>query len=361
MNSLEKFVRTCRFEKVPPPRWDTIGFWGQTVERWVSEGLPADVSPDVYFGMEPRGALPIASGMCDTPFRPLLEVEMIGEDETSVTYRDQLGIVRRDRKDGSSMPQFLEFPVKTREDWEGLKPRLDPDTPERYPDWDETNRQLADRDYPVQMHICGAYGLPRNLFGEHNLALVYYDDPELVHDIERTWLRLYKGMVSHTFPHIKPDFIYLWEDMAFKTGPLISPRLFEEFMLPYYVELIDHIKSFGLDTIMVDSDGDNTVLMGLFLQAGVNAFMPLEIAAGVDPIRVREKYGKQLMLWGGIDKRALSKDLKTVEHEVMSKVPKMMEMGGFIPAVDHAVPPDVPFENYKLFVKLLREVCEEGF
>lgn len=359
MNSLEKFVRTCRFEKVPPPRWDTIGFWGATRERWIQEGLPADVPPEVYFEMDPRGALPIASGMCDTPFRPLLEVEKISEDENSVTYRDEMGIVRRSRKDRPemSMPQFLEFPVKSRDDWERLKPRLDPDTPERYPDWDETNKQFSGRDYAVQMHICGAYGLPRNLFGEHNLALVYYDDPELVHDILRTWLRLYKGMVSHTFPHIKPDFIYLWEDMAFKIGPLISPRLFEEFMLPYYVELIDHIKSNGVDTIMVDSDGNNTVLMDLFVLAGVNAFMPLEIAADMEPIPVREKYGDKLMLWGGIDKRVLSKDFKAIEHEVISKVPKLLETGGFIPAVDHAVPPDVSFENYRFFIRLLREIC----
>ena len=40
----------------------------------------------------------------------------------------------------------------------------------------------------------------------------------------------------------------------------------------------------------------------------------------------------------------------------MRKVPQMMESGGFIPAIDHSVPPDVPFENYVYYTELLREL-----
>ncbi|MDO8586880.1 MAG: uroporphyrinogen decarboxylase family protein [Armatimonadota bacterium] len=359
INSREKFLGTCRFENVPPPRWDCLGFWGSTIERWLTEGLPADAPAHEYFGMDPRDTIPVVSGFCDTPFCPAFEPELISEDDTIRTWRDGQGIVRRERKDRPelSMPQFLEFPVKSREDWERMKPRLDPDTPERYPNWDELKKRYDGREYVLQLNVCGAYGMPRNLFGEENLAYIYYDDPELLHDIQRTWLRLYKGIVSHTFPNIKPDLVYLWEDMAFKTGPLISPRLFEEFMLPYYTELIELIRSFGVECVMVDSDGDNRPLLDLFIRSGVDTFMPLEIAAGMDPVPLREKYGRQLVLWGGIDKRALSKDLATVEREVMSKVPKLMETRGYIPSVDHSVPPDVPFENYALFTKLIREIC----
>ena len=131
-----------------------------------------------YFGMESRESLPVYTGMCEAPFCPLLEPEALSEDEFSRTYRNEQGIVLRMRKDRPelSMPQFLEFPVKRREDWERLKPRLDPDSPERYPNWDELKTRYEGRDCAMQMPMCGAYGLPRNLFGEHNLAYMYYDD-----------------------------------------------------------------------------------------------------------------------------------------------------------------------------------------
>jgi len=316
------------------------------------------VSPEQYFEMGACAGLPVYSGLTDTPFWPPFEEEVLSEDENSRVVRNGCGIVCRNLKDNSSMPQFLDFPVKTRDDWEQMKWRLDPDTPQRYPDWEELKKQYEGRDYVLQMTICGAYGLPRNLFGEADLALMYYDDPKLIHDILRVWLRLYKGMFSNTFPHVKPDFVFIWEDMAYKNGPLISPRMVEEFMLPYHTELIEHIKKLGVETVLVDSDGDIRLLIDIFLKAGANAIFPFEAAANMDPVATREKYGDSFLIWGGIDKRELSKDFASIEREVMKKVPKLMEVGGYIPSLDHACPPDISFENYKFYNKLVREICE---
>lgn len=303
--------------------------------------------------------LPVDSGFCHIPFSPGFEHEIIRDEGESVVFRDAGGIVKRDRKPefGTSMSQFLEFPVKERADWEALKWRLDPDTPGRYPDWAQVGADVVRAESPAMMYICGAYGTPRNLFGEENLAYVYYDDPGLMHDIQRHWTEFYCRLFSNVLAHIHLDFVYVWEDMAFKNGPLISPTLFREFMLPYYKELISHLRGLGVKAIMVDSDGDNRPIMDMFLESGVNFFMPFEIAAGMDPIPIREKYGEQLVIWGGIDKRELAKDLDAVEREVMSKVPHLMEMGGYIPSVDHLVPPDVSFANYSRFIELIRQIC----
>ena len=254
------------------------------------------------------------------------------------------------------MPQFLKFPVSNRRDWENIKWRLDPASPERYPDWKEVRNRYADRDFMLGLLICGAYGLPRNLFGEEHLAYMYYDDPGLIHDIAEHWVEFYKGICDRTLPNLDIDCVYIWEDMAFKSGPLIGPNLFEEFMLPYYKEVIAHIRSYGIRHIMVDSDGNNWRLLDLFVEAGVNVFLPLEIAAAMEPVEIREKYGRKLVLWGGIDKRVLSKDKAAIEHELKRKVPQMIDSGGYIPGVDHTVPPDVPFENYKFYTELLREL-----
>lgn len=359
INVRERFLGICNFEKVAAPHWDTLGFWGQTVERWRREGLPEGVDPGAYFGQEGAHALPVDAGFCHVPMRPGFAHEILADEGESVVFRDAGGIIKRDRKPefGTSMSQFLEFPVKERADWEALKWRLDPDTPERYPDWEVVCKDLASPQSPVFMHICGAYGTPRNLFGEENLAYVYYDDPDLMHDIQRHWTDFYCRLFSRVLAHIPLDYVYIWEDMAFKNGPLISPKLFAEFMLPYYTELISHLRSLGVKMIMVDSDGDNRPILDMFVESGVNFFMPFEIAANMDPLPIREKYGEKLVIWGGIDKRELSKDLDAVEREVMKKVPALVESGGFIPSVDHSVPPDVPFENYCRFIELIRQIC----
>jgi uroporphyrinogen decarboxylase len=361
MTTRQRFYKVCNFEQVDhPPRWDCLGFWGPTIERWRREGLPPDVPPEQYFGMDGWLVVPVDAGFTHNPYRPPFEHKIIAEDDRTVTYTDGCGITKRDRKDRPemSMSQFLDFPVKSRGDWEAIKWRLDPADPGRYPDWTEMREKFAGRTAPLSFNMCGGYGWPRNFFGEEHLAYMYYDDPGLIHDIMQHWMEFYKGVFDRTLPNVDCDFVYIWEDMAFKNGPLIGPKTFREFMLPYYKEVIGCIRSHGVQHVLVDSDGDNRPILDLFVEAGVNIFFPLEIAASMEPLEIREKYGRRLVLWGGIDKRALAKDKAAIEEELTRKVPQMIESGGYIPGVDHSVPPDVSFENYRFCIEMLRQLTE---
>jgi len=97
----------------------------------------------------------------------------------------------------------------------------------------------------------------------------------------------------------------------------------------------------------------------LWLEGGVNMLYPLEVAANTDAIEYRKKYGKKLILMGNIDKRALRNTKKEVEEEVMKKIPYLLKEGGYIPFVDHAVPPDVPLENFKYYLELIKKIWFE--
>lgn len=138
---------------------------------------------------------------------------------------------------------------------------------------------------------------------------------------------------------------------------MISPDMFRQFMMPRYKKLNDLLHSHGVDIIWVDSDGDVEQLIPLWLEAGVNYVWPLEVAAGNDAVALRKKYGKDLILGGAIDKRALAKGKEATREEVMLKVPFLVESGGYTPSVDHYVPPDVSFENYRFCVNTLREIA----
>lgn len=144
-----------------------------------------------------------------------------------------------------------------------------------------------------------------------------------------------------------------------KTGPLCSPEQFREFMLPCYQKVTGYLRSQGIDILMVDSDGNNDLIVPLWLEGGVNGLYPLEIASDTDPIALRKKYGKKLVMFGGIDKRVLAKDKAAIEEHVLSFVPWMISQGGFTPFPDHLVPPDVPFKNFKFYWDLVKKIAAD--
>ncbi len=356
MNTRERFLGICKHEKgVEPPYWETMGFWDETIDRWHKEGLPRDKTPYEYFNMTKREYVPVVNHY-RLPLFPLFEKKVIDESAETVTYLNENGAILKEFKNSpeKSMPQWLEFPVKKREDFENLKSRLNPDSKERYPDWNEVRKIYRNRDYPLGLTISGAYAFHRELMGMEKLSYEYYDNPDFIEEITEFWHYFENKICNNVLANIEIDYVLIWEDMAFKNGPLISPSMFKKFIFNHYKNLIDAIKSQGCINILVDSDGNNYSLMDLIIKAGVNGFEPIEVAAGMDPVRLRQIYGNKLWLWGGLDKRVLSMNKRDIEREIYKKVPILLKSGGYIPAVDHAVPPDVPFENYIFFIELLR-------
>lgn len=358
MNTRERFECICRFEKPDrPPRWESYGFWTSTIERWRREGLPADVDADdivAHFGMDPRPLLPVNSGLTLPPLHPLFEAVILQEDDEVIIGRDAWGITYRQPKHGAEpgTRHMFDFPVKTPADWEAIRWRLDPATHD-YGDLEQTAQEFNGNEAPNGLTLCGLYGMPRTLLGEERLSYMYFDEPQVVHDIQRRWLMFYSELTRRVAERVRTDYLIFWEDMAFKTGPLISPALFREFMLPYYHEFTAYCRTLGIRHFMVDSDGNNDVLLPLFIEAGVTIFSPFEVPAGNDVREVREKY-PELVIAGGIDKRALFTDADAIRREVDRVVPWMWELGGYFPSLDHSTPPDVSLANWEFYLEYLR-------
>jgi len=156
---------------------------------------------------------------------------------------------------------------------------------------------------------------------------------------------------------IKIDIALYWEDMCYKAGPLISPKMVRKFMMPRYKKVMELLHENGVEFIYLDSDGNIESLIPLWLECGINYMWPLEVAAGNDAVALRKTYGKDLILAGAIDKRALAKDKAAIKKEVYSKVPFLLEQGGYFPSTDHSVPPDVSLDNYQYYINTMREVA----
>lgn len=355
MNARERFHETLKFGKPDRPFRLPHWFFDETIERWQTEGLPADVDVDAFFGFDRYETIPVSVRLF-----PPFKVQVIEETSEKRILVDSDGVKKEEKKPYPSMPKFLEFPVKDRESWEKLKERLNPDSPARYPRWwDDMKRCWKDRDYPLGINAGSFYGWPRNWIGVEDFSLLLYDDPELIAVICDYLADFIVKVIERAVKEVDLDFALIWEDLAFKTGPLISPELFRKFMLPAYKKVTTLLKAHGIDIILVDSDGNCDLIIPLWIEEGVTGLYPFEVAAGSDALATRERYGDKLAIIGNIDKRALAKGKKEIEEEVMSKVPELLAAGGYIPFVDHAVPPDVPFDNFCYYLDLVKQLSEE--
>ena len=381
----ERFLGICRFQR-PGDLCYKDGFWRQTLREWVKQGAPEQIHDAQFrtdyfqFNHRDRSLPEIRSGMGWTrgevrnlahgiragnwgivPAVPGYEPRIIEEDERAVTMINGDGqTVRLLIGKTGKMPTYLDWPVKDRASWNEYKKRLNPDTPERWPsDWDAFVQQINElgEQLPISLQVGGFYGFLREMIGSERILYMFYDDPALIEDMMDTMLYLGTEVVKRVVKDIRVDQAVYWEDMCYKAGPLISPDMFRKFMMPRYKELNDLLRSNDVDIIWLDSDGNLEQLTPLWLESGINFLWPFEVAAGNDAVAVRKKYGRDLIMGGTIDKRALVKSKEAIREEVMPKVPFLLEQGGYFPSVDHGVPPDVTFENYCYYVSLIREVA----
>ena len=366
MNERERFLNTCRFKQVDKvPFWPPLAVWDSTWKRWKDEGLTSsganlagehsDSVLDLfdYLGCDRFDEIGIYYGFC-----PAFEHKVIKENDDNIIYRNHEGIIMKEKKRGreTSMPQFIEFPIKSRQDYDAVKHRLALNFESRFPeDWDNKCKIWNYRKVPLRMWADregGFFGPLRNLFGLENLIYTFYDDPDFIEEIMDDKADLMIQILDRILKDIQFDFFVFWEDMACKNGPLLSPEMFKKFMVPRYKRVTEFLRSKGIDIIVVDSDGDITKLVPLWLEAGVNGILPFEVQCGMDVVKFRQEYGKDLIMIGGIDKRVLAKTRKDIDDEI-SRIAPIIDKGGYIPWLDHSVPPDVPFDNFMYYMHKL--------
>lgn len=391
MNARERFLATMHFEPIDRmPSWEWH-YLEPTLERWHQEGLPSDVflpipsANGVSFGSDvikreggdAAGRVPIGSYFqldrgqpycqgevayvpVSTGLVPPFEQQVLREDERTRVLVDADGITKEILKDMQpAMPRFLEYPVRSREDFAALRKRYDP-AAERYPSvalWHDYTAYIQRRDYPLGLKFDGFFGRIRKWMGTEGLMFTLYDDPAFFEAMCECHCEFIVQTIRQAVEEVKLDYVNIWEDMAYKCGSLISPKHVRQYMLPRYRRVVDLLRAHGVEIIFVDSDGNIDELLPIWLEMGINGVWPLEIAAGMEPLALRKQYGKALLLVGGIDKRELSKGKAEVYAEVMRKVPALNEQGGYIATVDHSVPPDVPFENYVYYRELLQKLA----
>lgn len=356
MNNIERFYACMNYQPVDRHPFWTFGAWPETWDRWKSEGCPEGF--DMTAGSDP-------GPMYGTWFepKPAFEQTVIEETDEYLIHMNYEGVLVKEFKvnAASSMPQFLRFPVETREDFRKFwKERMQPDLTARIgPDWQQTLKDIRSQDYPFIVwgaNWGGFFGPMRWLLGVENLCTMFYDDPDFVEEMMDADADLIIAIMSQILDVVDVDCFQYWEDMAYNAGPLLSPSLARKYMLPRYKRVNEYLYSRGVKFIGLDSDGQIDSLIPIWVDSGMNYLFPFEVQCGMDVLRIRREYGRDLRLVGGLDKRSLSKGSAEIDAE-LERLRPLIEEGGYIPMTDHSIPPDISFENYRYYLKRIAEVC----
>ena len=324
-----------------------------TQNLWESQGhLKKGESPDHLLDMDSFMILPLNFGPI-----PAYERKRLWEDEKYYIETDFMGgTVKRKKESPSIYYGFIDHPVKNMDDWNEYKKRFTA-CPERLPaalsnDADKYNKS----ENPVGIHLfpfffrLGFYAMGMERFME-----TFYLESELIHEMFGYWSDFTLDMLRMALESVKPDFVTLTEDLAYKGATHVSPSMYEKFWLPYQNKVIKLLQNYDIEVISLWSAGKIDGILDTVIKNGVNCTWPLERASGVDPTALRLKYKKNLLMAGGIPVKALIDGKEAIERAICEITP-IVAQGGFIPALDDMVSPDIPFENYKFFIGRLREI-----
>jgi uroporphyrinogen decarboxylase len=349
----ERFRRVMHFQTVDRiPHWE-FGYLDETIARWHKEGLPPQYNDNYtverYFGVDPTAWVPFHDALLPGFEGP---VEVLEVKENARVERLPDGTVQEVQTSGvKTIPHFIKMPIANRDDWLRFKERLGPDDPRRFEtDYEALGRRLLRSEVPVGTGLGSYYGIPRNWIGFHNISLMLYDDRPLLEEIVATLGQVYYRQIEAGLRHCEVDFAGGWEDICSRAGPMISPGMFREIVGPHLKRVCSLLRQHGCSVIWTDCDGDVTQLVPVWLECGVNCMFPLEVHPGSDPVKYRRMWGRDILLRGGVAKHQLAFGKKEILKE-LRRVEPVVEEGGFIPHGDHRIPEDVPYNNYRYYVR----------
>jgi len=390
MTSRERFLATLSFEHVDVPWFRAYAFvWPETETVWRTQGY---TGPELGWHGE---GLPARFGLeellrVDPWYGPVPEFEqkVIEEDEKTRLYVNHEGILMREFKEhtDTSMPQFVKFPVESRAEFEAFAAeRLTLNAQKRFPpDWrlrvatgklhavagganvkasgygDQTALAAPTAAVPDENpRLCwadrwgGFFGSLRNMLGLENLCCAFYDNPSLVERMMEERADAIIQITEEVMKHTRIDAFWYWEDMAYNHAALVDPRMYRSFAFKHYRRVNDWLRSKGIRHIGLDSDGRISELIPIWVDSGITHLWPFEVQSGMDVVQVREKYGKDLALIGGIDKRACTHGIEEIHREV-DRVMPLVEQGGYVPELDHSVPPNLSWPNFIEYVRYVK-------
>ncbi len=356
MNARERYLKINNYEKVDRIPVMAVEPYEETaISKWFFDGFVPGFPPEDSLGMDRFTKVP-----ADFSIFPRPEYKVFFENENEIIATDYMfgATVRKLKSNPSMYYGYVDHPVKNEDDWKRMKEKFNAKLEiKKAINFNCVLEQLNNSTNPVCLTLFPYFfRLGFYLMGMENFMVAFYDTPELIHDM----FSFYNDFVMDTIrPYIegaKIDCVVFAEDFAYNKSPHVSPDVYEEFWLPYQNTLVKELKNNGVPIVCMWSAGNFDVLIPKLMETGINCIWPLErCCPEMDPLIIRQKYGKELLMSGGIPKQCLIDGPDAIDREIKRLLP-LIEQGGFIPALDDMVSPDIPLCHYRHYIKMLHSL-----
>jgi len=352
----EEYLDYMTFQRNDRPLFDEL--FGPLLglkEEWAAQGAtPEEISMAAFrYRRQAEGGVPVRTGWMDAYPEEILE-----ETDEYIIARDGYGRRVKLCTRAATLALPLDYPVKTMDDWLAIKHHYAFSEARFGENWEAVARGHLEAGRVLTVSIPGGFDEPRQLMGEEELCVAYYEQPELIHDILDTIGATAQRVLDRVSATVPVDQLFVHEDMAGKSGSLAGPSQIREFIKPYYRRIWDMLRDRGARLFSQDSDGNMNGVIPAFLDAGLNVMYPMEPAAGMDIVQLRGQYGTQLAFRGGLDKHVVRMGEEAIITELEYKIPPMVRAGGCVLSLDHRIPNGTPIELYRFYHAKAWEIIE---
>ena len=368
MTPRERIQTAIRGEK-PDTLPVSESFWDGLMDDWREQGMPADVAPADYFGLDTCQMSLDASGR--------FEQKVLDRSNGMITFQDRAGYSLRKEEGRSSTIEFFDHVTTDRNFWENtLKPRLvlsdDPNEPARiddasyfahfdpYPTWDEAVEKYQKLYATEQYMLFAVYGPWEAAWRHRGMETLLMDlalDPDWMQDMAETYIGLVIDILKRCLSlGMKPDGLFLVEDLGSTRSLLFSPNSWRTTMKPAMTKLGDFLRENGI-TFWMHSCGAVESLVDDLIETGLQVLNPLQVDAGMDIGTLHKRYHGKLAFHGNISVPRMIESKEAILAELQKKVP-FAAQGGFVFHSDHSIPPQVSFERYSWMLQKAREIFD---
>jgi uroporphyrinogen decarboxylase len=323
MSNRQRFRETLRYGHPDRVPYFEEGIRDEVVQLWRRQGLAADADLDVLFPSDPVEHL-------EPDFEP--------------------------------RPALEQWPT-SRAELARLEKRLDPADAAHLPeDWDAQVKALESADAVRMLWVHRGFFLSAGVERWTRFNFIMHAlkrDPGFVHELMRIWGAFSAAMAERMLESLDVDAAVFSEPIGDNNGPLISPAMYEEFVLPSYDPLLQVLRRHDVETLVFSTYANARLLIPSILKWGFNCLWAYEVSVeAMDYRDIRREFGRDLRLIGGIDLDALRTGKEAIRQEIETKVPPLVADGGYVPLADGRVREDVTFEHYAYYRETLRRVLE---
>ncbi len=321
MNSRERFLETMRYGSPDRVPYFEEGIRRDVLRTWRKQGLQAQAD---------------LSQMFPTDRREVIEPDL------------------------EPHPKFRKWPT-SRAELKGLRQRLDPYGRGRLPSgWSKRVRRWQKRDHVLMLRIHRGFFLTMGVYDWRRFAELMdllIDDPEFVREAMEIQGAFAARLAERVLQDVQVDAVLFSEPIGGSYGPLISPQMYEDMVLRSYEPVLEVLNKYAVETTAFVTYANARALLPSIIKWRFNCLWACEVnIEEMDYRNIRQEFGRELRLIGGIDLDALRRDKDTIRREIEEKVPPLVADGGYVPLADGRIRADVPYENYVYYRELLQKV-----